>query len=149
MFFKPKPKKEEEKAKTKRCPRCHTPLRQHFITSDVQRKRIEIDACHPGGCGGVWLQAEDFKADNRRPLLLDEELLDLNLSGKTNTKDHLPTRCPECKVIMEKHDWRESGLMIDICPECKGRWYDGNEIRPIYEVMLREHHRLDRKKPNP
>lgn len=157
MFFK---KKKEEAApeaakigraaktggRTARCPRCHVPLEQHTVTTDVQRRKVEVDVCYKG-CGGVWIQAEDMKADTRRNLLLDEELLTLNLPKRMNVRYDAPARCPDCAVVMEREDWRGMGLFIDVCGECKGRWFDGGEIGPVYEVLLQEHHGLKRKQP--
>lgn len=136
--------KAAERARPK-CPRCHVALNQHNITTDVESKTVEVDVCHPKGCGGVWLQEKDFKADTKKSLLLDEELLDLNLPHKLNVRYDTPARCPDCKVVMKRVKWRDTDIVIDKCEQCNGRWFDGGEIHPIYEILLRDRHNLHRK----
>lgn len=118
------------------CPRCRIPLKTHTITTDVEKWEVEVDACSTS-CGGIWLQDHDFEADSRANLLLDLEVVNLNRPKKildARVTD-APATCPDCKVKMERFNWNNQGLFIDTCKRCKGRWFDGGEVRGIYEIL--------------
>jgi Zn-finger nucleic acid-binding protein len=118
------------------CPRCRIPLKTHSITTDVEKWEVEIDVCSTS-CGGVWLQEHDFEADTRANILLDLEVVNLNRPKKIldARQTDAPATCPDCKVKMERFNWNNTGLFIDTCSRCKGRWFDGGEVRGIYEVL--------------
>ena len=51
---------------------------------------------------------------------------------------------------------RTSGVLMDVCPECRGVWFDHGEMEKLLSEMRRiereyeeerEEHRRDRKKP--
>ncbi|MEB3328034.1 MAG: zf-TFIIB domain-containing protein [Candidatus Sericytochromatia bacterium] len=120
------------------CPRCRIPLRTHTITTDVERWEVEVDVCSTS-CGGIWLQAHDFEADSRANLLMDLELVALNQPKRqlnARAQEGSAT-CPDCKIPMTRYNWNNQGLFIDNCKRCKGRWFDGGEIRGIYEILKR------------
>ncbi|MGE0820947.1 MAG: zf-TFIIB domain-containing protein [Candidatus Binatia bacterium] len=37
--------------------------------------------------------------------------------------------CPHCNTTM--HEVTKSGVLIDICPDCKGTWLDRGELEKI------------------
>ncbi len=118
------------------CPRCRIPLKTHTITTDVEKWQVEVDVCS-NSCGGIWLQDHDFNADARANILLDLELVVLNQPKRTidaRLSDG-PANCPDCKVAMTRYNWNNKDIYIDNCKRCKGRWFDGGEIRGIYEIL--------------
>ncbi|GEM_PF-5563940 len=118
------------------CPRCRIPLKKHTITTDVEKWEVEVDAC-TNSCGGVWLQDHDFKADARANLLLDCELYVINRAVKRLKLSKLDetAKCPDCKIPMYRYEWNKTGLEIDQCKKCKGRWFDAGEIQNIADVL--------------
>ncbi|MBI3927448.1 MAG: zf-TFIIB domain-containing protein [Armatimonadetes bacterium] len=41
--------------------------------------------------------------------------------------------CPSCrKVVMKLHRDPDTGLEIDVCPECQGLWFDPGELRKFF-----------------
>lgn len=118
------------------CPRCRIPLKTHGITTDVEKWEIDVDVCS-NSCGGIWLQDHDFNADSRANLLLDLELVVLNVPKRqidARLTDSAAT-CPDCKIPMTRYNWNNKDVYIDNCKKCKGRWFDGGEIRGIYEIL--------------
>ena len=118
------------------CPRCRIPLKTHTITTDVEKWEVEVDVCSTS-CGGVWLQDHDFHADARANLLLDLELVVLNVPKRQldSRLSDSPANCPDCKQQMARYNWNNKDVYIDNCKRCKGRWFDGGEIRGIYEIL--------------
>ncbi|MEB3198322.1 MAG: zf-TFIIB domain-containing protein [Candidatus Sericytochromatia bacterium] len=118
------------------CPRCRIPLKTHTITTDVEKWQVEVDVCS-NRCGGVWLEAHDFEADRRANILLDLEVVQLNTPKQSLPPGSTegPATCPACKVPLERFNWNNQGIMIDTCKRCKGRWFDGGEVRTIYNIL--------------
>lgn len=118
------------------CPRCRIPLKTHQITTDVEKWEIDVDVCS-NSCGGIWLQDHDFNADSRANLLLDLELVVLNVPKRQidSRLTDSAANCPDCKIPMTRYNWNNQDVYIDNCKKCKGRWFDGGEIRGIYEIL--------------
>lgn len=98
------------------CPRCNVPL----IESPLGRG-VPCEDCPK--CKGVWL---DSGILNRL----------LGVIRKLKVKDGKPVdrlcvRCP--KEAMVELEYPNSGLLIDLCPDCKGTWLDGGRLEALRE----------------
>ena len=45
--------------------------------------------------------------------------------------DRLCVRCP--KEAMVELEYPNSGLLVDLCPDCKGTWLDGGRLEALRE----------------
>ena len=67
----------------------------------------------------------------------DLELVVLHVPKKTldSRMADGPATCPDCKIVMTRYNWNNRDVYIDNCKKCKGRWFDGGEIRGNYEIL--------------
>ena len=57
--------------------------------------------------------------------------------GRTGGKAE--ANCPRCHAAMTRgHDDADTSLVIDMCPECGGVWYDGGEVAKHLEAIRDE-----------
>lgn len=112
------------------CPVCKEPM---II---VEHERIELDYCTT--CLGVWFDAGELS------LLLesmDMEVGELNIADimtlPEKTIAEKKRRCPACRRKMKKaaigHD---PEVIIDVCPEGEGIWFDGGELGQVITQRL-------------
>jgi Zn-finger nucleic acid-binding protein len=105
-----------------RCPVCKIPM---II---VEHERIELDYCTK--CLGVWFDAGELELLVDR-LSLDKESLSLNdlwvlPEAKASEKAR---RCQICRKKMRKvYVGDEAKVLIDICPNRHGIWFDSGEV---------------------
>lgn len=112
------------------CPVCNIP----FIT--VERKNIEVEYCI--SCNGFWLDSGELELIN--------EILGTN--AKINSPffaDEIITaekkyKCPKCKKIMKKV--KINGIIIDVCPNNDGIWFDKNELSKVLNNSNKENGRI-------
>lgn len=107
------------------CPTCHD------VMIVVEQDKIELDHC--ASCSGVWFDAGELELMLER-LGLDSRALsiaqaaDLPAAKSTEKK----RRCPVCRRKMRKANiGQEPKVLIDICPNGDGLWFDGGEIQEI------------------
>jgi Zn-finger nucleic acid-binding protein len=102
------------------CAACGEPL------IVVEHENIELDYC--ANCFGVWFDSGEVE------LLMDTmglestglEALHLAPEAKSDEKKR---RCPECQRRMKKvRLGHEPELVIDICPDGEGLWFDSGEV---------------------
>lgn len=112
------------------CPVCKEPM------VIVENEKIELDYCTT--CLGVWFDAGELA------LLL--ESLDLEV-GEFNVADILTLpekmiaekkrRCPVCKKKMRKAAiGHEPEVVIDVCPQGEGLWFDGGELGQVIKQRV-------------
>ncbi len=112
------------------CPVCNVP----FIT--VERKNIEVEYCL--SCNGFWL--------DRGELELINEILGLNakINSPFNEKEistaEKKYKCPKCNKIMKKV--KINDVIIDVCPNNDGIWFDKNELSKILNNSNKENGRI-------
>ena len=41
-------------------------------------------------------------------------------------------KCPKCGADLEEKD--QSGVKLDVCPECKGVWFDAGEMEIMQQI---------------
>lgn len=108
---------------------------------------LEIDRC--ARCGGIWLDHGEIQAlralprgsltetlEQRLPVVglgrchschapLDRTAERCAVCGRSNLLD-----CPHCDRPMRVQ--QAGGLRLDICPTCKGAWFDHHELEAIW-----------------
>ena len=113
-----------------RCPICKVPM---II---VEHEKIELDYCTK--CLGVWFDAGE--------LVLLLESLDLHV-GELNISDIMTMpekaiaekkrRCPVCVKKMRKAAiGHEPEVVIDVCPQGEGLWFDGGELGQVIKQRV-------------
>lgn len=112
-----------------RCPVCKVPM---II---VEHERIELDYCT--NCLGVWFDAGELE------LLIER----LSLSGETLSLADIwalpeamvsekTRRCPLCRKKMKKvHVGDESKVLLDICSNRQGVWFDSGEASQVLSQL--------------
>ena len=110
------------------CPKCNNKLTQTKING------AQVNYCD--NCGGIWFDKDELK------LVRDER--DKNLSWLDfdlwNDKDKLSVsgksiNCPRDGKPLFKIKCGNTGVMIDICLECRGVWLDKNELDKIISEL--------------
>jgi uncharacterized protein len=113
------------------CPRDHTALVCQSYESIVQ-----IDCCPQ--CSGVWLdkgeleKIEDSSTNDYPQNLKIKD--DPGEEGYEMAEQEARPEitCPKCRKSMEKSEYGYcSGVIINTCPHCGGRWLDKGELKSI------------------
>jgi len=115
--------------KTMICPACKSPM------IVVEYKKIELDYCPE--CYGAWFDSGELE------LFLDSLNLEkrdkfvskiLNAAEvKTGEKKR---RCPICTQVMKKvHIGGKPNILIDVCPDSDGLWFDGGEMGELMKQL--------------
>ena len=107
------------------CPTCHN------LMIVVEHNEIELDHCT--SCSGVWFDAGELG------LMLEKMGRDgtnLPLADILSTPEvksaEKKRKCPICGQKMKKvHIGREPGVLIDVCPNEDGLWFDGGEVSQL------------------
>jgi Zn-finger nucleic acid-binding protein len=118
------------------CPRCEQPLSAEPFVTAAERWEIEIDVCKHG-CGGLWLDGDDFAADPQADLLNHQRLPFANhpiIQGLTYDEE---APCPLCRQVMETFHWNDTSIKLDRCVPCRGVWFDGAEVQAIQQWRWR------------
>jgi Zn-finger nucleic acid-binding protein len=99
----------------------------------VEQDEIELDHCV--NCSGVWFDSGELALMLER-MGLDigdfsiAKIMDLPEAKSTEKK----RRCPICRRKMTKTNiGQEPKVLIDVCPQGDGLWFDGGEIHQIIE----------------
>lgn len=107
------------------CPNCHTdtllPMDQEGVT---------LDFC--SGCKGVWFDEGEaaFYVETTQDV---PGLGDVRAAGQSVDK-----QCPRCAVNMVQVRYvPDADLMLDICPDCRGVFLDGGELRQLEKLATR------------
>jgi Zn-finger nucleic acid-binding protein len=115
-----------------KCPVCG----HHLIV--VEYHNIELDYCH--NCKGVWFDSGELE------LLLKSYGLEepkASFDGIFNSHE-APSRekkrkCPICGRRMKKVAvGGPPGILIDVCRERHGLWFDGGEVARLIERLAGE-----------
>jgi Zn-finger nucleic acid-binding protein len=98
----------------------------------VEHEKIELDYCP--NCSGIWFDAGELALmletagieDNR---LTIRGILSSSSEAKTTEKKR---RCPICRRRLKKTTiGREPAVLIDLCTEGDGLWFDGGEVHQL------------------
>jgi Zn-finger nucleic acid-binding protein len=101
------------------CPKC--------ITRDLaaaQVRGVEVDQCP--GCRGIWFDESELAT------LLQAspgELKPLARGRPDPETDRKRGKCPrDGRALLRVRSTRNTHLVVDVCPECRGLWLDGGEF---------------------
>lgn len=101
----------------------------------VEHSEIELDYCTD--CNGVWFDSEELE------LLLEsaglessQPFLDNIVDSPEASSSEKKRRCPIGRRKMRKIAIGEGGeLLVDICPEEHGLWFDGGEVVHLIKLL--------------
>ncbi len=105
----------------------------------VEYHNIEIDYCN--SCKGVWLDSHELE------LLLESHsfeetkaLLDDILNSEEAVSSEKKRNCPICGHKMKKTAiGQQPEILIDMCHDEHGLWFDGGEVTQLMRHLAREH----------
>jgi uncharacterized protein len=105
----------------------------------VEYHNVELDFCN--SCKGVWLDSGELE------LLLKSHGLDVAktfLDGILGAAEAATTEkkrdCPICRRKMKKTAiGEEPPVLIDMCRDEHGLWFDGGEITQVMKHLSRKH----------
>jgi len=101
----------------------------------VEHEKIELDYCTK--CLGVWFDTGELELLTER-LSLDKDLLHLHdiWDLPEATVSEKARRCPICRKRMNKaHVGEESKVLLDICPNRHGIWFDSGEVGQVLSQL--------------
>jgi Zn-finger nucleic acid-binding protein len=104
----------------------------------VEHDEIELDYCT--NCKGVWFDSGELELlleaaglENYRGFL--EKMIQ---SGEAATREK-KRRCPICSRKMKKtHIGVDNELLIDVCKNADGIWFDGGEVAHLMKLLSGE-----------
>jgi Zn-finger nucleic acid-binding protein len=105
----------------------------------VEYQNIELDYCN--SCKGVWFDSGELE------LLLKSEGLEetkIFLDGILNSQEtaslEKKRNCPVCSHKMKKTAiGGQPEILIDICRDQHGLWFDGGEVTQLIKRLAGEH----------
>ena len=112
------------------CPTCHN------LMIVVEQENVELDYCT--NCSGVWFDEGELELMLE---LMGLEDIGLTMTGILSSPEAVTTekkrRCPVCNQKMRKATMgQESGVLIDLCPQGHGLWFDGGELHHLVTQYL-------------
>jgi uncharacterized protein len=105
----------------------------------VEYRNIELDYCH--SCKGVWFDSGELE------LLLKSQGLEeprAFFDGILNSREAVSSekkrKCPICGRKMKKTAiGGQPEILIDICRDKHGLWFDGGEVAQLIRRLAGEH----------
>jgi Zn-finger nucleic acid-binding protein len=101
----------------------------------VEYKNIELDTCPK--CRGVWFDAGELELLLEAAGLGDSQhyLEGIAAAPEVVTAEK-KRRCPVCRRKMKKHHIdKEAKVMVDVCLNGHGIWFDGNEVEQLIKAL--------------
>lgn len=115
------------------CPKCVGKLEHK------NAENVELDVCFV--CEGIWLDSGELEkvieADSKDFKFISlgrEELDGKEISDYKDELDEKEAICPRCEngiKLLRKEYQGKRAVNVDACPECKGIWLDGGEIKEL------------------
>ena len=104
----------------------------------VEYHNIELDYCTD--CKGVWFDSGELELMLKTYQLEGIEPFLENITNSRDTSsDEKKRKCPICSRKMKKKAIGEqSHLLIDMCEEGHGLWFDGGEIAQLIKQLVGE-----------
>ena len=114
------------------CPACKSDM------IVVEHHNIELDYCP--GCHGVWFDAGELELLLESAGLEGLEPLLASLAGSAEARSaEKKRRCPICVKRMGKTViGGEPGILIDVCQQGDGLWFDGGELAQLVGQLAGE-----------
>ena len=101
------------------CPKCKTRTLVEVKTTGG----VPVDRCTR--CKGVWFDAGELED------LLDAAAQYLDVPRKSHLID---PPCPRCGKAMRVFYYPGTYVSADICPDCRGLWFDAGELKEVKVV---------------
>ena len=99
----------------------------------VEHENIELDYCD--NCSGVWFDAGEVELLMEAMGLESVGLDSLHLAPETG-KTEPKRRCPLCGQKMKEVPLgHEPELIIDVCPQGDGLWFDSGEVGQLVKHL--------------
>jgi len=107
------------------CPTCDD------VMIVVEQEKIELDHCV--NCSGVWFDSGELELMLESIGLEGSSLpMDDTSSSPEAKTTEKKRKCPICNRKMKKATiGREPAVLIDVCPEGDGIWFDGGEVNEL------------------
>jgi len=105
----------------------------------VEYHDIELDYCNR--CKGVWFDSGELELLlESRGLEEPKAFLDGILNSQEAASSEKKRDCPICGHKMKKTAiGRQSEILIDICRDKHGLWFDGGELSQLIRHLAGEH----------
>lgn len=105
----------------------------------VEYHNIELDYCN--SCKGVWFDSGELELLLESRGLADTKVL---LDGILNSQEAVSSEkkrdCPICSHKMKKTAiGGQPEILIDICHDKHGLWFDGGEVSQLIKRLADEH----------
>jgi len=112
-----------------KCPVCG----HHLIV--VEYHSIELDYCH--NCKGVWFDSGELELLLKSYGLEEPKaFFDGIFSSQETPSREKKRKCPICGRRMRKVAiGGQPEIIIDVCPERHGLWFDGGEVARLIERL--------------
>jgi len=114
------------------CYRCRQAMRK------ASRDGVLVDVCDT--CGGLWLDAGELEALERRQAKERGELIQQarkEVVEETRQVLKVVGLCPKCQVERLRQVLRR-GIRLDYCPSCKGLYFDVGELERVMKAAKDE-----------
>jgi Zn-finger nucleic acid-binding protein len=101
----------------------------------VEHNNIELDYCND--CHGVWFDSTELEL-LLKSLNLDSHnlLLDDILKSPEAESSERKLKCPICRKKIKKTTIGDHpGVLIDVCPQKHGLWFDGGEMAQLLRYL--------------
>lgn len=112
------------------CPSCNNTLFKQF-------DNVKNNSSYCEYCGGVWIDADDLfnyiknfdhKLNNYNYRIFIDNVLKTDNNCYFEEKKY----CQKCNgLCMDKIEYNNSGVIVDVCTNCKGVFFDKNELNHV------------------
>ncbi len=102
------------------CPTCG----DQPLHASMTQEGVEVDYCRQ--CRGVWLDKGEIFSFTKRPKELSEAFLHAHATAKRSQRVSPKTGRP-----MQEITFLDGKLVLDVCPETEGIWFDEGEIERL------------------
>ena len=105
----------------------------------VEYRDIELDYCT--GCKGVWFDSGELELLLESHNLEEAKLFFKNMHDSPEAiTSEKRRKCPICGRKMKKKVIGEQAeILIDVCGEEHGLWFDGGEVTQLIKHLVGEH----------
>lgn len=111
---------EKRQTSNMKCPNCTSIL----LTPRMTKQRVEVEHC--GKCGGIWLDEGEISKFNKRQVDVAKGIADAMKTSRASKRLSAKTNKPMREVKLF-----DGELVIDVCPQTKGIWFDAGEAEQL------------------
>ena len=105
----------------------------------VEYRNIELDYCN--NCRGVWFDSRELELLLKSQGLEEPKtFFDGILNSREVASSEKKRKCPICGRKMKKTTiGGQPEILIDVCPNRHGLWFDGGEVAQLIKSLAAEH----------